>query len=184
MTSAHFTRIADYRDIKTVGRYREIAAAGGDTLAFLADQKIISRDNARTPFQWDATAHAGFTTGQPWLRANPNYPGLNEAAEAKDPGSVLAYFRRAVAVRRQHKVLIYGQYRLLDADNPHVYAYTRTLGPARVLVVLNFSADARAWPLPAGLKLAGAPWLNNYPGFAPAARLALQPWQALVLPLR
>ncbi len=184
MTNIRFDKIEDYQDIETRNMYKQIEAAGGDLPQFLAAQKITGRDNGRTPFQWDATANAGFTTGTPWLKINPNYQEINAAVEEKDPDSILNYFRRATAMRRQHKVLVYGQYQLLDKDNPHIYAYTRTLGPEKVLVVLNFSAEKRTWALPGGLALSGTPWLNNYPSFSPAATLALQPWQAVVLPLR
>ncbi len=184
MTNIKFDKITDYRDIETLNNYRGLQASGGDLSKFIEAQKTTARDNGRTPMQWDATPNAGFTTGQPWLRINPNYAELNAAAEDKDPASVLNYFRRATAVRRQHKVLVYGQYALLDAANSHVYAYTRTLGRERALVVLNFTAEARSWAVPTGLKLGGAPWLNNYADFQAGAALSLKPWQALVLPLK
>ena len=184
MTNIKFDKIDDYRDVAALNSYQLVKSQGGSLPAYLKSLKRFSRDNSRTPFQWDATANAGFTTGKPWLKINPNYTTINEAAEDKDPASVLNHFRRAIAVRKAHKVLVYGQYQLLDAANPHIYAYTRTLGQEKVLVVLNFSSEKRSWPLPAGLALNGAPWLNNYPIFTPAATLALQPWQAVVLPLR
>ena len=184
MTNIRFNKIDEYRDIETRNKYQLIAATGGDLPQFLNAQKTTARDNGRTPFQWDATANAGFTKGTPWLTINPNYTTINQAAEDKAPNSVLNYFRQATALRRQHKVLVYGAYRLLDAVNPHIYAYTRTQGADKALVVLNFSAEKRAWALPAGLVLGGQPWLNNYPEFAAGPMLALQPWQAVVLPLK
>ncbi|RZL02091.1 MAG: hypothetical protein EOO62_22940 [Hymenobacter sp.] len=148
------------------------------------DQKRRARDNARTPMQWSAAANAGFTTGTPWLKINPNYPQVNVAAEDKNPESVLNYFRRAVAVRHAHQVLVYGKYQLLDADNPNIYAYTRTLGAEKALIVLNFSPEKHDWAMPTGFTASGQPWLNNYPAFATGSTLALQPWQAVVVPLR
>ncbi len=184
MTNIRFDKIEDYQDIEVRNMYAQLKAEGGDLQQFVEAQKISGRDNGRTPFQWDASANAGFTTGTPWLKINPNYRQVNAAAEEKEPNSILNYFRRATAIRRQHKVLVYGQYQLLDAANPHIYAYTRTLGKERVLVVLNFSSEKRDWALPGGITPNGQPWLNNYPTFAPAATLALQPWQAVVVPLR
>ena len=184
MTNIRFDKIEDYQDIETRNMYQQLQAESGDLPQFLEAQKLTGRDNGRTPFQWDASPNAGFTTGTPWLKVNPNYPQLNAAAEERDANSVLNYFRKATATRRQHKVLVYGQYKLLDAANPLIYAYTRTLGVEKVLVVLNFSSGKRAWALPAGLALNGAPWLNNYPTFAAGSTLAMQPWQAVVLPLR
>ena len=184
MTNIRFDNIDDYRDVATINGYQQVKNQGGDLAAFLATAKRMARDNCRTPFQWDASAQAGFTTGLPWLKINPNYPQVNAAAEEKDPASALNYFRKATAVRQQHKVLVYGQYHLLDKANPHIYAYTRTLGKEKALVVLNFSSEKRTWALPGGLTLNGTPWLNNYPTFVPTATLALQPWQAVVVPLR
>lgn len=184
MTNIRFDTIEDYRDVATRNGYQQVKNQGGDLRAFLSTAKRLARDNCRTPFQWSAAPHANFTTGTPWLKVNANHSTVNVAAEDKDPASVLNHFRKATALRRQHPVLVHGQYQLLDQANPHIYAYTRTLGPEKVLVVLNFSAEKRDWTLPSGLKLSGPPWLNNYPAFRAAPALALQPWQALVLPLR
>ena len=183
MTNSPFKGLADYRDVAVRNTYQLLRQQGGDEAAFFHGLARFSRDNSRTPFQWNATPHAGFTTGTPWIGINPNYVTVNEAAESKDSASVLNYFRRAVRVRQQHKVLIFGQYQLLDAANPHVWAYTRTLGQEKVLVVLNFSSAQRAWPLPPGLRPSGPPLLNNYPALAAGATLALQPWQAVVIGL-
>ncbi|RZK90320.1 MAG: alpha-glucosidase, partial [Hymenobacter sp.] len=184
MTNIRFNTIADYRDVAARNGYELVKNQGGSLPDYLATLNVYSRDNGRTPFQWNATANAGFTTGTPWLKVNPNYLTINEETQNKDSTSVLNHFRKAVALRQQHPVLIYGQYQLLDAANPHIYAYTRTQGSSKALVVLNFSAEQRDWALPAGLTLGGAPWLNNYPTFTPAATLALRPWQAVVLPLK
>ncbi|HEX8505366.1 MAG TPA: alpha-glucosidase [Hymenobacter sp.] len=184
MTNIRFNKIEDYQDIEVRNMYAQLKGEGGNLAQFLEAQKISGRDNGRTPFQWDASANAGFTAGTPWLKINPNYARVNAAAEEKDPNSVLNYFRKATAMRKAHKVLVYGKYELLDAANPNIYAYTRTLGRERVLVVLNFTSAKRSWTMPTGLELNGQPWLNNSSTFAPAAKLALEPWQALVLPLR
>ncbi|MBC6699729.1 glycoside hydrolase family 13 protein [Hymenobacter puniceus] len=184
MTNIRFSRIEYYRDLAARNGYELVRSQGGNLPAYLKSLQRFSRDNSRTPFQWDATANAGFTTGTPWLPVNPNYTTVNQAAQERDSASVLNHFRRAIAVRNAHPVLVYGQYQLLDAANPHIYAYIRTQGREKVLVVLNFSSEKRRWPLPAGMTSGGAPWLNNYPSFAAAATLDLAPWQALVLPLQ
>ncbi len=184
MDNINFTRMADYRDVAARNGYQLVRDQKGDTAAYLKSLAHFSRDNGRTPFQWSATANAGFTTGTPWLKVNPNYVTVNEAAEDKDTNSVLNHFRKATEVRKQHKVLVYGAYQLLDKDNPHVWAYTRMLGGEKALVVLNFSSEPRTWPVPVGLVPSGQPWLNNYPTLAPGPALALQPWQAVVLGLQ
>ena len=180
MTNSKFNSIADYRDVAVRNAYQQLQQ-GGNEAAFFHGLARFSRDHSRTPFQWNATPHAGFTTGTPWIGVNPNYVTVNEAAENQDSASMRQHFRRATRVRQQHQVLLFGQYQLLDAANPHVWAYTRTLGSERVLVVLNFSAEKRAWSLPPNLKPNGPPLLNNYPALSIGAGLALQPWQAVVL---
>lgn len=139
MTNIRFDDIADYRDIMTINLHKLITSENGDIVEFMESQKIIGRDNGRTPFQWDDGANAGFTTGTPWLKVNPNHTEINAAAQENDPGSCLNYFRRAVQLRKNTPALVYGQYELLDADNKQVYAYTRTLGDTKLLILLNFS---------------------------------------------
>src|SRR5258708_4233074 len=140
MTNIKFDKIEDYRDIKTINRYKEIQSKGGDIQAFIDDQKIISRDNARTPFQWDASSNAGFTTGTPWIKANPDYTTVNVAVQEKDPNSTLNYFRQLIQLRKRELTLVYGKYSLLDKDNPSVYAYTREWEGKKILILLNFTA--------------------------------------------
>jgi oligo-1,6-glucosidase len=109
---------------------------------------------------------------------------INQASEEKDVNSVLNHFRQAITMPKDQPVLVYGQYQLLDAANPHIYAYTRTLGAEKVLVVLNFSSAPRTWNLPADLKSIGEPLLNNYPTLKMAAIMALQPCQVVVIKLQ
>ena len=184
MTNIRFDKMEDYRDLAALNGYQLAKSQGANLPAYIKSLQRFSRDNSRTPFQWDATANAGFTTGTPWLKVNPNYLTVNQTAEEKDPNSVLNHFRRAMAVRQQNPVLTYGQYQLLDAANPHIWAYTRAQGGEKALVVLNFSSEKRDWPMPASMTPNGKPWLNNYADFTAGPTLALQPWQAVVLPLK
>ena len=107
--------------------YKQIKDKNGDLQAFLNAQKISARDNSRTPFQWNDSVNAGFTTGTPWLKVNPNYKTINVAAEENDSNSCQNYFRKIVKLRKDNLVLVYGKYTLHDAVNPQVYAYTREL---------------------------------------------------------
>ena len=145
MTNIRFEHIEDYRDIDSINKYRHLKEQGGDLKGFLESQKLTARDNGRTPFQWNAESQGGFTTGSSWLKVNPNYPVLNAAVQEGDPLSPLNYFRTLTKLRKAEPALVYGDYALVDKDNPDVYAYTRTLGRDRFLVLLNFkSHDARA----------------------------------------
>lgn len=141
MTNAKFNSIVDYQDVDTRNKYFGLKQKGGDLQAFLEGQKQTSRENGRTPFQWNLTQNGGFTTGKPWLKVNQNFTTINAAVQEKDPNSVLNYFRKIVKLRKNNPVLIYGKYTLLDKENPKVFAFTRELEGKKMLVLLNFSAD-------------------------------------------
>jgi oligo-1,6-glucosidase len=180
MANIKFNRIEDYRDIATLNAYRQLQDKGGDLAAFLERQKRASRDNGRTPYQWNATTHAGFSTATPWLQVNPDYKTVNAAAQDKDPNSVLNYFRKLTRLRKEHLVLVYGKYTLLDKNNPDVYAYTRELEGKKVLVLLNFKS--RPAMAHTGLHLDKAPvLLGNYAD--PSRDGKLRPYEAVIYQL-
>jgi len=142
MTNIKFDKISDYKDINTLNRHESIARQGGDTEAFLRNEQDASRDNARTPMQWNTTANAGFSTEKPWLKVNSNYKeGVNVATQEEDAYSVLNYFKRMVQVRKEHLTLVYGEYHLLQEENEEIYAYTRTMTTERYLILLSFSTQ-------------------------------------------
>ncbi|MEO7291932.1 MAG: alpha-glucosidase, partial [Ginsengibacter sp.] len=148
MSNIKFDKIEDYRDIETLNYYKKLQNENGDLDYFLEGQKISARDNGRTPFQWNETKNAGFSTAAPWLKVNPNYKKINVAAQEKDPDSVLNYFRKMVNLRKALPELVYGKYQMLDKDNEKVYAYTRTLDRKKVLVLLNFSLSHLKFEIP------------------------------------
>ncbi|HTI12907.1 MAG TPA: alpha-glucosidase [Puia sp.] len=180
MSNIRFDRIGDYRDIATINRFKHLVGEGGDTTAFLEEQKRTSRDNGRTPFQWDNAPNAGFTTGTPWIRVHPDYPAVNAAAQEKDPGSVLNYFRKMVRLRKDNQVLVYGKYTLLDKYNPDVYAYTREWDGRRLLVLLNFKGTTASVKTDIDLGKAKI-LLGNYP--APSGDGNLRPYEAVIYEL-
>ena len=139
MSNIRFDNIDDYNDVDTRNAYFGLKQKGGDLAAFLEDKKQTSRENSRTPIQWNAGENAGFTTGKPWLKVNENHLFLNAEIQEKDPNSVLNYFRKIVKLRKENPVLVYGKYTLLDKDNPNVYSYTRELDGKKILIALNFS---------------------------------------------
>jgi oligo-1,6-glucosidase len=182
MSNVKFDRLEDYDDIEVKTNYAQVQARGGDLGRFLEGMKISARDNGRTPFQWDASPNAGFTTGRPWLKVNPNFPTVNVAAEEKDPDSPLHYFRRLVRLRRENPVLVYGKYRLLDADNPDVYSFTRELDGKSWAVLLNFRS--RTASAATGLDLKGARLvIGNYPEGPPEDE-RLRPYEARLYELK
>ena len=180
MSNIKFDRIEDYRDIESLNWYQQIKNKGGDLRQFMEAQKIAARDNGRTPFQWDTTPSAGFTSGTPWLKVNPNYTTVNVVAEDKDPNSCLNYFRRIVKLRKDNPVLIYGKYMLIDPDNPDVYAYTRELDGKRILVLLNFRDKAASVKTSFDLSRAKV-LLGNYPTAPQDGQL--RPYEARIFEL-
>ena len=183
MTDYPFKTLADYDDIAVKNAYKDLVDSGKITAeAFLTSQAKVSRDNARTPMQWDSSPQAGFTTGtHPWLAINPNYAQINAAQEESDPASVLNYVRALLALRSHSLAFVYGDYEDLDPTHPHVYAYTRTLGDDKYLVVENFSSSSVTYTLPRGLK-ARQLLLSDISGATEAnvATLALAPWESRI----
>jgi oligo-1,6-glucosidase len=183
MANIRFTDISDYRDLMTINYYKRLKREGGGLQEFLAGQAELSRDNGRTPMQWSADSNAGFTAGMPWIRINPDHQTVNVAAEERDTGSVLHYFRRMIQLRKSDPVLVYGKYQLLDRENPEVFAYTRNLQGRTLMVALSFSTRGGRTALPAGYT-SGKILINNLSSSPlQGIRLELGPYQAVVLEL-
>lgn len=139
MTNVPFKSIDCYRDIETLNFYRDKIAEG-----FTHDEMMLglwanSRDNARTPMHWDSSNHAGFTTGTPWIDANPNYTEINAEAALQDKNSIFYHYQKLIALRKEMPVVVYGDFQLLVPDDEQVFAYTRTLDDTTLLVVSNFT---------------------------------------------
>lgn len=154
MTNYPFERIDDFNDIWARNGWKaEVVTGKVSADDYIADLSKTSRDNARTPMQWDDSTNGGFTIApKAWLAINPNYKKINAKQQLIDPGSIYNYFRHLIAIRKNVPALIYGNYRDLDPENAKIYAYMRTLGKDKYFVVLNFSRDAITYSLPKRLK--------------------------------
>jgi oligo-1,6-glucosidase len=186
MTNYPFRDIDDFNDIEVKNAYKaEVLTGKVSADKFFADLRHTSRDNARTPMQWDGSANGGFTSAaKPWLAENPNYKEINAAAEVSNPGSVYNYTRKAIALRHAHEAFVYGDYKDLAPDDKAIFAYTRTLGAERFLVVLNFSETANTFTLPGDLKV-GALLLSNLASMEQrGGTLHLAGWEAQVYKLQ
>ncbi|GAA4590678.1 oligo-1,6-glucosidase [Actinoplanes octamycinicus] len=196
MTNYPFGGIEDFRDIEALGQYKQALELEGRTPEeVLTVLRARGRDNARTPMQWDDKPHAGFTTGTPWLPANPNYPQINAAAQRADPDSVFHYYRRLIELRHTEPAVAEGDFTMLLPHDERLYAFTRRLGHTELLVIGNFTGDtvqaeiddAAAWSgaellltnLPPGPSAASAP-SPAASSSASAESLTLAPWQAVV----
>ncbi len=182
MTNAPFDSIDDFRDIQSLNHYAEAVGTGADPEVVLAALRVLSRDNARTPMQWDDTENAGFTTGTPWIVLNPNHKEINAQAEIADDDSVFHYYRRLIALRHTEPAVADGDFHMLLADHDQVYAFTRRHGNTELLVLANFSGRPAAIEVPdaAGWQNSELILANVPEPEALRTRLTLQPWEARI----
>jgi oligo-1,6-glucosidase len=180
MSNIRFDNIEDYNDVDTRNKYLGLKEKGGDLAGFIEGQKQTSRENGRTPIQWNAELNAGFTTGKPWLKVNPNFVTVNVEAQEKDLDSPLNYFRKITKLRKQEPTLVYGKYTLLDKENPNVFAYTRELNGRKLLVLLNFSSENAKFN--SGIDMKKSKIISsNYLDLNPLKESVLHPFEALII---
>ena len=177
MTNAHFTGIDQYRDVESLNYYRILQEQGHTPAQALEILAARSRDNGRTPMQWDATAHAGFTAGTPWIGVVDNYKTINAAAQVEDPDSIFGWYRTLIALRKAHKVISEGRIEMLFRDNADLLAYRRFTDEEELLVVCNLTDREVPLTLPEGWQAAEL-LLGNYPA---GPRTALRPFECLAL---
>lgn len=184
MTNYPFQSPDDFRDIESINAYREWCAEGQLSHEVFWPCLIYkSRDNARTPIQWDDSPQAGFTTGTPWIAVNPNYKEINAKAETADPDSVFHYYKKLIALRKENPIMVYGSYELLMEDSEELFVYTRTLDEQQLLVVCSFCDHETAFTIPE--PFVGAPCLiANTENTYGQAEMTLQPYEAFVLMLK
>lgn len=140
MTNVDFTSIDQFRDIECLNQYDDfVNKIGMDKEEAFARIKKSSRDNARTPMQWDSSANGGFSEGTPWIEVNPNYTDINVEAQINDENSILHFYKNLIKFRKEHEIVVYGSYELLLADDPNVFAYKRSLGDQVLYVICNFT---------------------------------------------
>ncbi|MBU8565371.1 alpha-glucosidase [Virgibacillus pantothenticus] len=141
MTNVRFPSIDDYEDIELINWYNERLAQGHNKEKLMEAIYAIGRDNARIPMQWNGNPHAGFTTGEPWLKVNPNYININVEAALADPESIFYYYQQLIALRKQEPTIVHGKFELLLEDSEEIFAYTRNYQDDTLLVVCNFTAQ-------------------------------------------
>ena len=181
MTNYPFQSPDDFRDIESINAYREWCCEGSlSHEVFWPCITFKSRDNARTPMQWDDSKQAGFTAGTPWIAVNPNYQEINAKAETADPDSVFHYYRKLIALRKENPIMVYGKYEALMEDNEELFVYTRTLDQEKLLVVCSFCDHETTFSIPNEFR--GTSCLISNTGNAYAGNeVTLQPYEAFVL---
>ncbi len=185
MANAPFAAIGDFRDIQTLNYYAQAAARGDvDLAALLLAMGKMSRDQGRRPVQWDATPAAGFTTGTPWIAVNPDHTEVNAAAQVGQPGSVFEHYRQLIGLRHTDPVVTDGDFELLLADHPVIWAFLRRGRDAELLVAANFSADVAGAVLPLEGEWADAAVvlssLSEQSPLQPPPDLKLRPWESVI----
>ena len=190
MANVAFPSISDYRDVDTLNYYKEALAAGLSAAEALRSIHYMSRDNARTPFQWSSGPNAGFSgAGQgevrPWIGVNPDHVAVNVEAEEADPTSVLHFTRAMTAFRRAHPILVYGSFELLAAEDPRLFAFVREGGGEgeRLLVEINMSGKPTRGAAPtsgAAVLLSNRGAALPAGGACPTTPDTLAPWEARI----
>jgi oligo-1,6-glucosidase len=182
MTNMKFCSLDEIQDVEALNAYRELAI---EKKIFTHEEMMRAinkngRDNARTPMQWDASEHGGFSTGVPWMAVNPNYRQINAASQVKDPNSVWTYYQRLFRFRKAHPLIIHGSYELLLPEDERLYAYRRGFEGQELLVICNFSGEVVADQSAAALCAeSGSLLFGNYPGDTAQTDL-LRPYEARV----
>ena len=181
MTNIGFTKIEQYKDIAAINGYKKAATDGEDLDLHLKNLNLLSRDNGRTPMQWDDTNNAGFSSETPWLPVHENHTTVNVANQQNDHNSVLNHFRKMVALRKDNLLLVYGDYEIIQEEHPTIYAYSRTLDDEQMKILLNFSELTSKINL-SNLVQIKEVLINNYNELLiDKNTITLQPYQAVVL---
>lgn len=182
MTNYRFESIEDFRDVDSLNYYLFATSAGTPEEKILAGMAAASRDNGRSPMQWDDRQNAGFTDGDPWMPVNPNYTEINAAAQVNDPESVFSHYRKLIRLRHDMPVIAYGAFHMLLPDHEQLYAFTRRLDAVALLVVANFGEEDLEVDLPEAEAWSAAELLStNYPGDEVASGPGtLRPWEARI----
>ncbi|MBN1043883.1 alpha-glucosidase [Clostridium botulinum] len=153
MTNVTFRDLNDYKDIEIINAYNDLVIKNGrshdEMMEGIHDR---GRDNARTPMQWNSSVNAGFTTGTPWIKVNPNYNEINAESQINDKDSIFNYYKELIKIRKDNEIIVYGNYDLILEDSEEIYAYVRTLNEEQLLVICNFSSNTSEFKLPNNIK--------------------------------
>ena len=184
MTNVRFDSIDDYKDIEIINMYKEKVIEGKeDPAKVMKSIYVKGRDNARTPFQWDDSENAGFTSGEPWIKVNPNYKEINAKQAVADQNSIFNYYKNIIQLRKNHPIIVYGDYELILPEHESIFAYTRSYENEKLLVITNFSGDATPFSLPGNVTISAPELLiSNYdvPQNEDILSFKLRPYEARI----
>ena len=181
MTDVCYDSIEDYNDKYTVGEYYAMVNNGEDPHETLKKLRPLSRDNARSPYQWDGSENAGFSKGKPWLKVNSNYRDVNLESDRNSGDSIFAYYQKLIAMRKEQPAILDGDLKFYLEDHPSILLYTRSCSQQQLMVIANKSDAVAALELPE--ELGNASWeriLTNYPGNEAPLQEQWKPWECAV----
>ena len=182
MTNVAFTSIEQYKDIETLNMHRMHVEAGLSSEEFIAGANVNSRDNARTPMQWSAAPHGGFTTGVPWIETNTNYNRINVESSIGDDRSIWNHYRKLVDLRKSLPVMVHGAFQSFLDQHPKVFVYTRSLDDQRIIVVASFAAERITVNVPGELQARGECLVCNYGDRRELGEnIEMQPYEAFAI---
>ena len=181
MTNIYFDKLEDYRDIESINFFTEFTESGLMTPEYMMKCLMLrSRDNARTPMQWNDSKQAGFTDGEPWIKVNPNYKEINAAQQLEDPNSIFHYYQKLIRLRKEKDIIVYGGFEPLYRDDEQIFAYTRKQDQEKLLTVCNFSDQNAEVEVPEEFKDAEC-LITNLGRKVFEAKTVLKPYEAFVL---
>lgn len=180
MTNAGYTDISQYRDVESTNYYQIMLERGKTKEEALHILNERSRDNGRTPMQWNGGENAGFTSGRPWISLPDNYKTINVEAEMADEDSILYYYRRLIAIRKEEPAVAEGSIEFIETSDPQILAYRRILGEDEILAIHNFGSEEKAVP-PACKEGAYSLLLGNYKSDAEGVPDKLKAYESVIL---
>ena len=180
MTNANFNRLEQYRDVESLNHFQILRDKGMSEESIYAILKVHSRDNSRTPMQWDTTCNGGFTSGNPWIAVNPNYTSINAASQTEDPDSIFSYYKALLQLRKKYDVFAFGDFTPLDQQSDSVLAYCRKWKDETLLCINNFYRKPCVWNCPISLE-GYLVLLSNYSDTNPQQQYHLRPYESVLL---
>ena len=180
MINMPFQDISEYRDVESLNFYNMKLKAGWNKEKIMEYLARNSRDNGRTPMQWDDTENAGFSKKTPWIAVNPSYKEINAKECLNDPDSVFYHYKKLVQLRKEKKVMVYGNFKMLYREHPKVFAYSRNYRNEQIIVICNFTSDKTEVPQMNGLTEKNI-LLSNYENLMTDKNvLYLRPYEAII----
>ena len=180
MTNPGFTSLDQYRDVESINHFHILRDRGLHEDSAYDILRVHSRDNSRTPMQWDSSEGGGFSEAEPWISMNPNHKTINAASQVDDPDSIFAHYRKLIALRKQYDVIANGDFAPLDMTHPSVLAYARRTDREDLVVINNFYRKEVDWTCPVDLD-GFTCLLSNYADSRAETKLHLRPYESLVL---